>query len=501
METNGQELFYSPVETGADQFLKHKTIGRIGKNILISRERKRKHYVSVFDNNMNLIREVELNILPKNIVDVDYINAGNKTHIIFQFLEKNTLFAGYTSLDENGKITNEVTKLDSTLVDNIRDFPIYQVIVNTSKSMFMLLYIHQTEELITKLTTKLYNNTIEKLDQSTLLVSTPEGNENLKQFQLDNEGNLIFLHNLSSAESNNFYTRTDILIKLKGVNEVKNATIQSGKIWLKDLKIAIDNVNSRVIAGSVFYGSKKFIAQGIFTLMIDVKTGNASNWKQEFYSDSLKKELQNKITPRKKTFDEYDLDEIIPYTNGGFALIMEQRITEGSKGIISSNQSFIAEPLSPRVIYNGSTDEGAIFNVIRTPYQAFQIPIESSSRSLIRNIAGNMLIFSLNKENQLIDVQVLRKEQDENRTSNTISYALMKSTGAIKLLYNEKDKNELSLRSANFIPGSRIKRNPAIKGSISNFRFLPRYATQIGSNECIIPCLKMNFGSFARIVF
>jgi len=64
---------------------------------------------------------------------------------------------------------------------------------------------------------------------------------------------------------------------------------------------------------------------------------------------------------------------ICSYTNGGFALIMEQRITEGSKGIISSNQSFIAEPLSPRVIYNGSTDEGAIFNVIRTPYQAFQI--------------------------------------------------------------------------------------------------------------------------------
>jgi hypothetical protein len=77
----------------------------------------------------------------------------------------------------------------------------------------------------------------------------------------------------------------------------------------------------------------------------------------------------------------------------------------------------------------------------------------------------------------------------------------LKSGSGIKFIYNEREKPEMRLRSASFIPGERVRRNPAIKGAIPNMRFLPRYATQISANECIIPCTKSNYGSFARIVF
>lgn len=234
---------------------------------------------------------------------------------------------------------------------------------------------------------------------------------------------------------------------------------------------------------------------------MDIKTGNVSKWHQEFFSDSLRKELKVKNIQHVRTFDDYYLDHIIPYTNGGFTVILEQRFTEGTRGQITDNRSFISEPLPSRVVYNGNNDQGPLFSVIRTPYQVPQLPLETSTRSYARNVAGNILILSMNNQSQIIDAQVVRKEQDEIRTSNTISYATIKYINGIKFIYNEKEKNELILKSASFTPEARIKRNPAAKGIAPNIRLLPKYATQIGSNECIMPAVKSSIGTFVRVVF
>jgi hypothetical protein len=129
------------------------------------------------------------------------------------------------------------------------------------------------------------------------------------------------------------------------------------------------------------------------------------------------------------------------------------------------------------------------------------MPVESSPRSYIRNTSGNILTFSFSRDSNLEDIQILRKSQEEFKTTHLLSYTLLKSGTGIRFLYNEKEKPEMRLRSASFIPGERVKRNPSIKGAIPNMRFLPRYATQISANECIIPCVKANYGSFARIAF
>ncbi len=98
-------------------------------------------------------------------------------------------------------------------------------------------------------------------------------------------------------------------------------------------------------------------------------------------------------------FDDYFLDEIIPYTNGVFALLFESRTTEGPRGMAVDNRTLSrSEPLPPRVIYNGNTADGSLFTMVRTPYQPFQMPIESSARSYIKNTAGNIVLFSFSND-------------------------------------------------------------------------------------------------------
>lgn len=500
LNMDAQELYYSNAEQGVEQIIQYKSIGRVGKHILLSRERKRKHIISVFDNDMSKISEVEMSILPKDVLDIDYINNGDRAILLYQYIERNTLFLSGIYLDENGKVTNEATKLDSCLIENTNEFPLYQVIANASKNLFMLLFINKSNDQITKMNISMFNNRMEKIEKYALIITTPDGSDQLNQFQLDNNGNLIFIRN-SSGDAGSSISRADILIKLKGSDQIKDANIQFNKIAIKELKIAIDNRNSQIIAAAIFFGGKKINAQGIFSLLVDIKTGNVSKWHQEFFSDSLRKELKVKNIQHVRTFDDYYLDHIIPYTNGGFTVILEQRFTEGTRGQITDNRSFISEPLPSRVVYNGNNDQGPLFSVIKTPYQVLQLPLETSTRSYARNVAGNILILSMNNQSQIIDAQVVRKEQDEIRTSNTISYTTIKYINGIKFIYNEKEKNELTLKSASFTPEARIKRNPAAKGTAPNIRLLPKYATQIGSNECIMPAVKSSIGSFVRVVF
>ncbi|MEN9952059.1 MAG: hypothetical protein RLZZ520_327 [Bacteroidota bacterium] len=496
-----QELFYSPAESGVENLFKYEAIGRVGKNILIYREVKGQHVVSVFDNNMSLVRKVDLSVMPKDVLGVEFVNSGSNIVLIYQYMVKGRLFVAATNLDEDIKMTSEPKVLDSLFIEDISEFPLFQLITNPAKNLIMLIYLRQSTENFTRMSTAMYQQNLQLVEKSDLLVSTPNGSDKLNQFQLDSEGNLVFLRNVLSDELGTL-VRSDILVKPRGIDEVKNATIQFNKIGIKDLKIAIDNKNSRVVAASIFTGGKKGYAQGIFSLVVDLKTGNVARWHQEFFSDSLRKEIKVKHTPDSRIFDDYFLDAIIPYSNGGFALLLEYRTTEGGRGAIVDNRSlYRSEPLPPRIVYNGNNAEGSLFSVIRTPYQPFQLPTESSPRSYIRNTGGNMLMFSFSGESALQDIQILRKSQEEYKTSHLLSYALLNSGSGIRFLYNEKEKPEMSLRSVSFFPGERIKRNPAIKGAIPNMRFLPRYATQISANECIIPCIKANYGSFARIVF
>ncbi|MEY3153526.1 MAG: hypothetical protein RLZZ333_2123, partial [Bacteroidota bacterium] len=68
LKSAAQQLYYSAPESGVEQLMKYESIGRVGKNILLSRERKRKQIISVFANDMSLIRENEMSLLPKDLL-------------------------------------------------------------------------------------------------------------------------------------------------------------------------------------------------------------------------------------------------------------------------------------------------------------------------------------------------------------------------------------------------------------------------------------------------
>jgi hypothetical protein len=152
------------------------------------------------------------------------------------------------------------------------------------------------------------------------------------------------------------------------------------------------------------------------------------------------------------------------------------------------------------IIY-GSFLPGGGFNNFRNPYLPTGIPVETGSRNLIRYTAGNIILLSVESSGNLREMQIVRKSQREEKTAHFISYSLVKTGSGIHVLYNERKKAELFLSSVDFVPGERLKRNPAFRGSVPNMSFMTRYARQISPNECIVPCVRGNYLSLAKVVF
>ena len=77
----------------------------------------------------------------------------------------------YTSIDEEGKVASDPILLDSAFIENIAEFPLFEVVVNPTKTMFMFIYLQAANDKLTRMSTALYDSKIQNVEQTTLLVS------------------------------------------------------------------------------------------------------------------------------------------------------------------------------------------------------------------------------------------------------------------------------------------------------------------------------------------
>jgi hypothetical protein len=178
---------------------------------------------------------------------------------------------------------------------------------------------------------------------------------------------------------------------------------------------------------------------------------------------------------------------------------MEKRYSEGGRGTERLFNPYLDNSLPGRMQYNDFSGNGPVFTMTNTPYNPFRLPIDP--KSILKNIAGNVLIFSMDSSGAQQEVQLLRKTQAEENTSTLISYYLLKNGSDLKLLFNQKEKAGLLLNAVSWKAGERIRRLPTLKDLRTDYRYMSKFAKQIAVNELIIPCLNNSFLSFAKVQF
>jgi hypothetical protein len=495
---HSQEIHFTPLESGNERGMTYDIIGRAGRNLMIYRSFKNDHSISLYNDSMQPVRKIDLTFLPRQLVKVDFINTNEVVYLFYQFVQKDILFCNMAIFNTEARLISEPAIVDSLILDDPRKMKVFNFIANAAKSHIMTYSKTVENEQVVKIKTSLYDKKMSLVDKTDMLIVSPNGADMLREFQLDNNGNLIFFRGVLNEESG-ILTRADVLIKPFSQDTVKFTTIRVNDLAVREMRLQTDNTNNTVIAAALFGSGSRIDIAGVFTLTIDILNNNILAGNPLFFSDSLREESKLPTISKRSTFNDYVIDEIIPYKNGGYALLIERRVAEGSRYPGAGFRFFSDNLLSPSIVLSGMSGYAPLFSTFGGPGDAFRQPIDQ--RSFVKNTAGNLLLVSLNPQGELTDIQMLRKEQVEENSSDLISYTTIRTSSGLRLMFNEKERGALLPNMVAYVPGNRLKRLPSFKNLVPNFRFMMRKGIQTGPAESIIPCVTSSYISFVKVKF
>ena len=87
-----QKIIYSDIDRNDFRQMNFEIIGRIGGNILIFKNIKSRNDIAVYDNEMKLIENVEMNFIPEKLINVDFVPFNDFFYVVYQYQKRNTIF-------------------------------------------------------------------------------------------------------------------------------------------------------------------------------------------------------------------------------------------------------------------------------------------------------------------------------------------------------------------------------------------------------------------------
>jgi len=109
-----QKITYSDIDRNDFRQMNFEIIGRVGGNILIFKNIKSRNDIAVYDNEMKLIENVEMNFIPEKLINVDFVPFNDFFYVVYQYQKRNTIFCEGVKMDGNGKRLSDPVELDTT---------------------------------------------------------------------------------------------------------------------------------------------------------------------------------------------------------------------------------------------------------------------------------------------------------------------------------------------------------------------------------------------------
>lgn len=478
--TWSQSVIYSPLEVTSERSTTFEVIGRSGKTIYVQTYSKGKYTVVLYNNEMKPIRRVPLNFVVQRPLKVDYVLMKDNLLIIFQTAKENMLYSHMIHLNAEGKMASEPRVIDSLPITgpNLRTF---DVLYSTNRKMVMLLHQSAIHEQLVQVHAHLLDDQVSTVRRSIMYIVTPDGEEMVRNYALANSGDLVFTRVVLRKEEQ-YYERIDVMVKPPIRDTVYITPVFPGNIHLREISLQVDDAKRKVILAALYGSGKRRHVNGVYSSTVDLVRHKIMTRSTVLFGDTLRQESKTPGYGKKITFNDFSVDEIIPNLNGGYAVMMERKVKETVSGSFRNYNNLMG-----------------INSFARTSYESYIRP--SDPRGYVTNIAGHVLMMDLDSAGNMRHVEVIRKYQVENNTSNLISYQTLKSEDGLEIIYNQRERGGNYIGSVSWKMQDGLRRKPNPKGQINRYRYMPRYAVQTGIREAVIPCTYRGYICFARVFF
>jgi len=463
--------------------------GKVDGNFLIYKNTRNKNWIAVLNNDMEQIAKVEQEYVPDNdrMINTDFFSYGDFCYMIYQYQKRNVVYCMASKIDGSGKKVGDVVELDTTHIGFAANNRVYSVMTSEDKSKIIVFKINSRNKRMFIMTTLLWNDKLSLLKKSRIQIPMEENNEYLSDFQIDNDGNLIF--SKFSRHNNDNISRGAFVIKYADADTLMMSDLNIEKTNLDEIHIKVDNFNKRYFLTSFYYKEKRGNIAGFYFYVWDQTTARPITENTLVLGDELRKDAKGDANI-KMAFNDYFIRNIIIRRDGGFIISSESYYTSSRYNNWNRWDYLYGSP------YYSSFD-----NYYYSPYYSNYWWGNRYNNQSVRYHADNIVILSFDKNGKLEWNNVLAKEQFDDQTDDLISFQLMNTGGQIHFLFNQLERRSNLLNDYSVSPSGQMVHNPTLKNLDKGYEFMPKYGKQVSARQMIIPCQYHNELCFAKIEY
>jgi hypothetical protein len=487
-----QKISYSEPEREDNKRTNFDIVGKVGNNILVFKNNRNDNNISVYDNDMKLLKKVPVGE-DERWINVDFVAYPDFAWMIYQFQKKSILYCMGVKIDGDGKMMSKPLELDTTRIGWSANNKIYTTTYSDDKKQIMIFKINSRNPRNFIFTTLLFDETLYLKEKKQLNMPMEERNDYFTDFLLDNEGNLVFGKYVRKG-GGDFITNLKLVTKEAGSDQFSLHDMETGDRVLDDVKIKIDNTNKRYLFTALYYRQKRGNIEGLYTVIWD--RGLSQVLKQHVlpFNDRLRAEAKGQDANLRIAFNDYFIKNIIIRKDGGYLLIAESMYTSSRGG----------GPFNRWDYMGWNNPWSSPFNTYYySPYyyNSFGSPWNRWGSSATRYHAENIIVLSFNKLDTLEWSNVITKSQFDDQTDGLISHQVMNTGGEIHFLFNLYERRTLLLNDQSIGPDGKVTRYPTLRNLDRSIEFMPRFGKQISSRSMVMPCQFRNYLIFAKIDF
>ena len=460
-------------------------IGKMNSNILVYKNIRANHKISIFDKEMNTIETVRLDFVPDRTFNIDFVAYPDHFLMIYQYQKGTILHCMAVKMDAKAKKMNEPVEIDTTRIPVMTDNKIYSTIYSEDRKKIVLFKV-QTRFQKFNMQAMLFDNEMNLITKTRMLADYNDRKESYDNFLVGNDGSFVFTFAKQSGNRDNS-NALSLVIKSPQQEIFLYRDIDLNEKYIDEVKLKIDNRNNRYLINTFYYKKTRGSIEGLFTYVWD-KAADKQYAAQftEIY-DSLRHEA-NSGGMLRFALDNFFIRQIVVKADGGFILAAEDYSSD-TRGNNFNRYVYLYNPysLSPG-------------NYYYNPYTGLYRPLNSLNSQSTRYYYENILVLSISKTGQLLWSKVIHKSQFDDEEENFMSFSTLTSGNEIHFLFNSDRKYQIISDQAIAADGT-VTRYPTLKSPQKGYEFMPSLSKQVGARQIIIPCAYRNNICFARVDF
>lgn len=464
---NAQEIFYSKYEGFDFRSGEFSVVGKVGDRLYVYRGSSQGYYLDAYDSKMKRLATVVLDFLPERVMGTKFITYKDKMIVLYQVSEGNSVLVFATVLDNKGRISKEIVKVDEVHYDFLGGRSgLYNYAISDDKQVIGIYGVGLDKNVLKAKVVRL--DTALQIDGISNASFEADNNISFGEGLMTNRGDFL-LPAFTPTGSRRYADRVWLLSLTEGSQVFESAELPLNNMYAAGTYMELDKSGKTIYIGGFYSDRKSGHYSGILYTAYNVNTRQFDGYKEIPFSERLRNAAGG--TNKKRAFNDYSVKHLVVKNNGGFVMVAEDSY------ITTRN--------------NYSQGMG---------YYSWYYP--SMSVSVREYNFGDIMCISYNGEGEQEWVSFIRKYQYSQEDGGLFSsFALVNTGGSLGCLFNDFNISRSRIQLGSISAGGSVSVRALTGFNSEEPDWLPRSGKQVSVNEFVTPCLRRNQICFAKIVF